>query len=196
MRIANENEAMPNFEIETECKGCKRPNLILSDSSLCTLCEDILDKGNNCIKLFVSIVKALDEEQTRFIGLFKHSQKKEFNILTSAVTEFNIRNSHHRANVECEELQEYLHELISDWISEGKKDIVIFAALCRTLKVIYMEYFYKQFKQKDRSDFMSMLLIADGFSKSIENDKEVNEQFQTFCTTLIEGNEYKRMING
>ena len=45
--------------------------------------ETITNQADITIRLFVAIAKTLDEEYTRFIGMFKHEKKKAFNQLVN-----------------------------------------------------------------------------------------------------------------
>lgn len=146
-------------------------------------------------RMFVAISKCLDDESTRFIGTFKHEQKRNYTLLLDAIKMFNntVKTNMQPYNInECERIQDYLHNLIYDLIKEGKKDIHIFASLCKTLKVIYYTYIQGDWKHKDKDKFISLLLLADAFSKTVENNDTINNDFNYFCTTLIEGETYGR----
>lgn len=154
-------------------------------------------KAETTIRMFVSIAKCLDDESTRFIGTFKHQQKRNYTLLLDAIKAFSttVKANMQIDNInECEKIQDYLHDLIYDLIKEGKKDIHIFAALCKMLKVIYYTYIQGDWKHSDKDKFMSLLLLADGFSKTVENNEQINKDFNYFCITLIEGETYERTI--
>ena len=151
-------------------------------------------KAEYTVKTFVAISKCLDDESTRFIGTFKREQKLMFNILLETIKHFNntVKANMPIENIEdCEKMQDYLHNFIYTLMKEeNKKDIHIFAALCKCLKIIYYKYIQTTFNHKDKDRFISLLLLAEGFSKSIESNEAVNEYFKNFCITLIEGKEF------
>ena len=152
----------------------------------------------NCTRMFVAIVKTLDDESTRFIGTFKHEKKK---VYTNLLNDIKVFNGTVKANmkedniIECEKIQDYLHSLVYDLINkEGKKDIDLFCAMCKSLRTIYYKYIHGTFKHTDKDKFMSVINTANLFANLNESNNLVNEEFEYFCVTLIEGRSYERAI--
>jgi len=150
---------------------------------------------DNAVKMFVAISTTLDDERIRFTGTFTKREKQGFNALIESLNSFKgtIKANMKADNInECERIQDYIHDLVSDLIKDGSKDIQVFAALCRMLKIIYLKYIGGKFKHNDKEKFVSLYLIANGFSNMIENNELINSDMEHFCLTLIEGREFKR----
>lgn len=150
------------------------------------------------IRMFVSICKTLDDESVRYIGLFKKEQKQTYNTLLESIKSFSysIKANMDEANIkECERIQDYLHDLVADMIKENVKDIYLFCAMCKILRVIYFKYIEPYFRSPDKHRFISLILSAENFYKHSEHDTNIDAYFEEFCCTLIEGKEFKREIN-
>lgn len=161
--------------------------------------EKIVNEADITIRMFVSICKTLDDESVRYIGLFKHEQKKAFKNLLESINSFSytIKANMQPDNIkECERIQDYLHDLVYSVIQEGVKDITVFCALCKALKTIYNKYIGTYFKSKfnDGDKFISVILAAEYFYKLHETDINIDNDMELFCTTLIEGKEYVRQL--
>lgn len=156
-----------------------------------------MEKLAHAVTMFVAISKTLDDESTRFTGTFKHNQKKAFTILADAITHFNlsIKENMYSENIdECEQIQNYIHDLVYDMINDGAKDLSIFVSLCKVLKIIYMKYVYTDYKHNDRERFITLYTTADYFARLCENDAQINTDIENFCMTLINGETFKRTI--
>ena len=153
---------------------------------------------DHAVKMFVAVATTLDEERTRFTGMFIKHQKQGFNALIESLNSFKgtIKANMQEDNIkECERIQDYIHDLVYDLIKkEGELEIYVFAALLRMLKIIYLKYIHGSFKHNDKMKFVSLYLIANGFSNLIENSNRINNDIENFCITLIEGREFKRNI--
>lgn len=156
-----------------------------------------MEKLANTIKMFVAITKTLDDESTRFTGIFKHEQKKAFTNLLNSITLFNstVKANMYVTDIdECEKIQDYIHGLIYDMINDGAKDLNIFIGFCRVLKTMYLKYVYSDYKHKDRLMFVQLYNNANYFTNTFSNDLQINTDIENFCLTLITGETFTRII--
>lgn len=158
--------------------------------------ETITTQADITVRLFVAIAKALNEEYTRFIDELRHEQKKAYNDLLLKLSSFqlSIRKNMTDENIaNCESLQEYMHTLICDLITnENQKDIDLFNAFCKVLGTIYNKYVKDYFKHNDKDRFIDLINSANLFRKSFKQNESINNDIERFCTTLIEGKEFSR----
>jgi len=158
---------------------------------------DKIQKIENCVRMFVAIVKTLDDESTRFIGCFNGDRKYVFKNLLHNINSFKltIKDNMDPENInECEKIQDYLHDLVYGLIEEGKNDLHIFCAMFKALKTIYYKYIYNNFKHKDNGRFLVVINNASLFCLINDNSGIVNLDFENFCLTLIEGQTFERTV--
>jgi hypothetical protein len=155
------------------------------------------EKANNAMNMFVSMAKCIDGESTRFIGVFKHEKNRAYKDLLTNLESFlrTVESNIDTENIKsCEILQDYLHKTITDEIEIQKRsDIDVFCVINKMLKIIYEKYL-NGFKHDCKQNFINLYKSANFFANLIGYKEAIKNDFEYFCVTLIEGNEYTKTI--
>jgi hypothetical protein len=161
------------------------------------LMKNKIQLANSAIEIFVALSKSIDGESTRFIGLFKHDKKKAYNQLLIDLQTFleTVTKNVCPENIEqCEILEDYIYKMIVDEIEiQKRKDIDIFCSLNKMLKMIYEKYI-DGINHNNKQEFVNLYKSSNFFANIVGVNKEINDDFEYFCNTLITGNEFKREI--